>query len=72
MDERRKKIQQVGEDLFVAPFSPRSLQIYRDGMLPLRVRLSEIGRLVKALRAVQDDLTLDTVPPEASVRRLDD
>ena len=53
MDERKKRIHKVGEDLFVAPSGSRSLLIYREGMLPIRVELSEIELLVQALRAVQ-------------------
>jgi hypothetical protein len=72
MDERRKRIHKVGEDLFVAPSSPQSLLIYREGMLPLRVKLSEVEPLIKALKAVIGDLALGTVPPDPIVPRLDD
>jgi hypothetical protein len=72
MDERRKRIRKVGEDLFVAPSSPRSLLIYHEGMLPLRVKLSDIESLIQALRAVRDDLTSGTVPSDAGVPRPDD
>lgn len=69
MDERWKRIHKVGEDLMVAPSSPRSLLIYREGMLPIRVKLSEIEPLIQALRAVSDDLTSGTVPSDAGVSR---
>ena len=72
MDNDQKRIRKVGEDLFVAPSSSRSLLIYREGMLPLRVKLSEVEPLVRALKAAVDDLTSGTLPPDAVVPRLDD
>jgi hypothetical protein len=71
MDDRRKRIHRVGEDLFVTPSGPRSLLIYREGMLPLRVELSEIEPLVQAIRAVRDDLTWGSVSPDGILPRPD-
>lgn len=72
MDERRKRIRTVSEDLFVAPFSPQSLLIGREGMLPLRIKLPEVEPLIQALRAVANDLASGAIPPDALVSRLDD
>jgi hypothetical protein len=72
MNKRRQRIHKIGEDLFVACASSRSLLIYREGMLPLRVKLSEIEPLLQVLRAVVDDLALDTVSPDTGILRPDD
>lgn len=71
MDERRKKMHKVGEDLFVAPSGPRSLLIYHEGMLPVRVKLPEIEPLIQALTAVSAELASGTVPSDAGVSRPD-
>jgi hypothetical protein len=71
MNKRQQRIRKVGKDLFVTSASSRSVLIYREGMLPLRVELSEIEPLLKVLRAVADDLVLGAVFPDSSIPRPD-
>jgi hypothetical protein len=64
MSEWSKRIRQVGSDLFVVPGSVRSVLVYREGMLPLRIKLTEVEPLIEALRSVSDELAARPGPKD--------